>query len=71
MADEPLSIETRLAAIETKLEAVLKSTEKTRTYTLWSVIVPLALLILPLLAIPLILPLLQTYLNTMSLPSGF
>lgn len=71
MADEPLSLETRLTAIDAKLDAVLKSTEKTRKYTFWSVVIPLAFFVLPLLAIPFVLPLFQTYLSTLSLPAGY
>ena len=53
------------------MDAVLKSVEKTRRYTFWSLMIPLAFFILPLLAIPLVIPLFQTYLSTLSLPANY
>lgn len=60
-----------MVAIEGKLDELIATNKKTRTYLLWSIAIPLALLILPLLAIPLVLPLFNNYLNTLTLPSNF
>ena len=62
------SIETRLTAIEAKLDELVASNKKTRSYLLWSIAIPLILLVLPLLAIPFVIPL---FLNSLSLPAGF
>lgn len=69
--EQPLSVESKLVAIEGKLDELIATNKKTRTYLLWSIAIPLALLILPLLAIPLVLPLFNNYLNTLTLPSNF
>lgn len=69
--EQPLSVESKLVEIEGKLDELIASNKKLRNYLLWSIAVPLALLILPLLAIPLVLPLFNTYLSTLSLPSDF
>jgi hypothetical protein len=73
MAEEQqtLSIETRLASIEGKLDDLVTSNKKLRTYLLLSIAVPLILLVLPLLAIPFILPFFNNYLSTLTLPEGF
>ena len=69
--EQPLSAESRLVAIEAKHDQLIAANKKTRTYLLWSIAIPLALLILPLLAIPLVLPLFSNYLTTLSIPAGF
>lgn len=70
MADD-VSLETKIAEINGKLDSLLESNKKLRAYLLWSILVPLGLLVLPLLALPLMMPLLQNYLNTLSIPAGF
>lgn len=69
--EQPLSVESKLAAIEGKLDELIASNKKTRTYLFWSIAIPLILLVLPLLAIPLVLPLFGNYLSTLALPAGF
>ena len=69
--EQPLSAESRLVSIEGKIDQLIASNKKTRVYLLWSIAIPLALLILPLLAIPLVLPLFSNYLSSLTLPSGF
>lgn len=71
MPEQLSSIEKRLVELDAKLDMVAKSAERTRVYALWSVVIPLALLLLPLLAIPLILPMLTAYMSSLSLPAGF
>ena len=71
MPEQLSAIQTKLIELEGKIDAVMVSAEKTRKYTFWSLMIPLAFFVLPLLAIPLVLPFLQTYLNTLTLPAGF
>lgn len=49
-------LEARLAALEQKLDAVFVSSEKTRKYFLWTMIVSVALFVLPLIGVALIIP---------------
>ncbi|MBY0473174.1 hypothetical protein K2Q00_02730 [Patescibacteria group bacterium] len=46
----------QLDRIEQKLDATYKSAEKMRKYFLWSSIITLSFLILPLVVIPFVLP---------------
>jgi len=68
---ELADIETKLTALEGKIDAIYISVEKTRRYMFWSLMIPLAVFVLPLLLIPFMLPFLQTYLNTLVVPAGF
>lgn len=68
---EDVAIETKITEINGKLDALIESNKKLRAYLLWSIAVPLGLLLLPLLALPLMMPLLQNYLDTLSIPAGF
>ena len=71
MPEQISAIELKLVEISAKLDAVSASMEKTRKYMFWSVAIPLAMLLLPLLAIPFVLPLLNTYVTSLGLPSSF
>ena len=46
----------KLAELETKIDAVYKSAEKTRKYFLWTIIGSIALVVLPLIALMFIIP---------------
>ncbi|OGC88354.1 hypothetical protein A2419_00675 [Candidatus Adlerbacteria bacterium RIFOXYC1_FULL_48_26] len=46
----------QLNRIEQKLDATYKSAEKMRKYFLWSAIITLSFILLPLVIIPLVLP---------------
>lgn len=50
------ALETRLAALEQKIDAVYVSAEKTRKYFLWTMIISVALFVLPLIGIVLVAP---------------
>ncbi len=55
-------LEKRLAALEQKIDATYRSAEKTRKYIWWTVVITLALMILPLLFLPFaVSSLLSTY----------
>jgi len=49
-------IEARLTALETKLDTIQASVEKTRRIMLWTGIVTIAVIVLPLLVLPLFIP---------------
>lgn len=49
-------IELKLAEMEGKIDATFRSSEKMRKYFLWTSIITLGLIILPLLVIPLFVP---------------
>jgi hypothetical protein len=50
------TIEQKLAEQEALLQKVLQSTEKTRKYILWSLIVGVALFVIPLIAMAFAIP---------------
>ncbi len=60
-------IEKKLADVEVKLDAVLKSSEKMRKYFLWTLIITAAVIIIPLFILPLLLP---AFLNSVTLLPG-
>lgn len=53
---EELAIETRLAALEGKLDAIFASVEKTRKIMLWTGIITVGVIVVPLILIPLFIP---------------
>lgn len=61
-------IEIKLAELNGKVEALLASSEKMRKYFLWTLVITLAVIILPLLIIPALLP---AFLGSAELPAGF
>ncbi len=58
----------RLEAIEKKIDAAYVSAEKTRKYIFWTMVVTIAVIVLPLLALPFAVgQLLSTYGNITNL----
>ncbi len=49
-------LDSRLAALEKKLDAIFVSAEKTRKYFLWTMIITVAMIVLPLIGIAFVLP---------------
>ncbi len=49
-------IEVKLAELQTKLDATYASGEKMRKYFMWSAIITVAVIVIPLLILPLFLP---------------
>jgi hypothetical protein len=49
-------INTRLTALETKIDAVFASVEKTRKYFLTSVIITVAMVVLPIIGLIVVIP---------------
>ncbi len=56
MDTDSRSIEERLAAIEKKVDDTYRSSEKMRKYFLWTLIVTLVLVVLPLFILPFVIP---------------
>ncbi len=57
----------KLEEQEQKIDAIFKSVERTRKYFLWTLIMSIVVLVLPLVGVLFLLP---TLLNTISLPVG-
>ena len=56
MNDQLDRIEVKLAELEGKIDATLRSSEKTRKYFLWTGIITVAVIVIPLLILPLFIP---------------
>ena len=61
-------IEKKLADVEQKVDAVYRSSEKMRKYFLWTLMITLAVIVLPLLALPFVIP---AFLQSVTIPTGF
>ena len=61
-------VEAKLAQLEGKIDAIFASAEKTRKIFLWTLIITVGLVVLPLLALPAMIPL---FLQSVTLPPGF
>jgi type IV secretory pathway component VirB8 len=53
----------KLAEQDKKLDAIYRSAEKTRKYFLWTLIISVAVIVLPLIALAFILPIFLQTLN--------
>ncbi len=56
MDESVVSLESRLTVLETKVDAIFVSVEKTRKIMLWTGIITIAVIIVPLLIMPFLLP---------------
>lgn len=61
-------IETKLAEMSGKIDASFASAEKTRKYILWTGLFGVAVIVIPLLLFPIVLP---AFLQSLALPAGF
>jgi hypothetical protein len=68
MDDQLGRIEVKLAELEGKIDQLYTSSEKIRKYFLWTLVITLAVIVLPLLALPAVIPL---FLQSLTLPAGF
>lgn len=59
-------LKTRLEELETKVDRVMHSAELTRKYILWTVVISVALFILPLIGLAFVIP---KYLQTLNINS--
>ena len=66
--EDSKSIENRLIELEKKVDATYRSSEKLRKYFLWTLIITVVTVVLPLLVIPFLLP---AFFASMQLPAGF
>ena len=58
----------KLAEMEAKIDATYRSSEKMRKYFLWTLIITLVVIVVPLLIIPFVLP---AFLSSVTIPAGF
>jgi hypothetical protein len=61
-------IEIKLAELQGKVEAAYQSSEKMRKYMLWGFWITVAVIVIPLLILPLFLP---AFLGSVTLPAGY
>lgn len=65
MEDQYKKLEVRLSSIESKVNAIFESAEKTRKYFLWTFIMGIVVVVLPLLFLPVFL---SNFLGSMVIP---
>ena len=65
---ENTALETKIVELQTKVDAIYVSVEKTRKYFLWTLIITLVVVVLPLLVLPFAI---SALLKTITLPMGF
>jgi len=58
----------RLDEQDKKLDAIFQSGEKMRKYFFWTLIISLAVIVLPLIGLVFVLP---SFFNSLTLPAGF
>jgi type II secretory pathway component PulF len=68
MPEQLNRIEAKLTELQTKIEATFVSAEKTRKYMMWTAIITIAVIVIPLLLLPLVIP---AFLSSVALPAGF
>lgn len=66
MPEQPLNIESRLLVIEGKLDELLVSEQKRRKFAMWTLIVTVAVIVLPLIFLPFAI---NSFLQTLDLSS--
>ncbi len=67
MPEQLNKMEAMLAELSGKVDALYESSEKMRKYFLWTLVVTLAVIILPLFILPMLLP---AFLSSVALPAG-
>jgi hypothetical protein len=60
-------IQIKFEELNKKIDAVMKSVEKTRKYLLWTFIISVVVIVLPLIGLAFVIP---YYLSTLKLPAG-
>lgn len=65
---ENTTLERKLTELQSKVDSIYVSVEKTRKYFLWTLIITLAVVVLPLLVLPFAV---SSLLKTITLPAGF
>jgi len=69
MPNEQLDrVEIKVAELGELMNKMYISQEKTRKYLMWTAIITIAAIVLPLLVLPLLLP---AFLSSVALPAGF
>ena len=62
------NLQKRLESLEQKVDLVYRSSERMRTYFLWTLIITIAMVVLPLITLMFVIP---SFLSTYSAISGF
>ncbi len=57
----------KLSELESKVDAVYKSSERIRKYFLWTGIITLVVIVVPLIILPFVIPL---FLQSITIPAG-
>ena len=65
---ENTALETKIVELQAKVDAIYTSVEKTRKYFLWTLIITLVVVVLPLFVLPFAV---ASLLKTLTLPAGF
>lgn len=58
----------KISALEEKIDKVYASSEKIRKYFLWTGIITIAVIVIPLLLLPLVLP---SFIQSVTIPAGY
>ena len=64
-------IEVKLAELQAKIDATFVSAEKTRKYMMWTAIITVAVIVIPLLILPAVLPGFLASQGVGGIPAGF
>ena len=64
-------IEIKVAELETKIDATFKSVDKMRKYMMWTAIITVGVIVIPLLILPAVLPNFLASQGVGGLPAGF
>lgn len=68
MPEQLSNIEKKLIELEAKIDATYASAEKMRKYMMWTAIITVGVIIIPLLILPFVIP---AFLSTVTLPAGY
>jgi hypothetical protein len=68
MPEQLSRIEAKLVEMEAKINATYASAEKMRKYMLWTAIITVGVIVVPLLILPFVIP---AFLSSVTLPAGY
>lgn len=68
MPEQLSNIEKKLVELEAKIDATYASSEKMRKYMMWTAIITVCVIVIPLLILPFVIP---AFLSSVTLPAGY
>jgi len=68
MPEQISEIQKKLIEMDAKLDATYASSEKVRKYILWTGIITVAFIVIPLLILPFVIP---AFLSSITIPEGY